>query len=360
VSSTTGLITKVSNKQSGVSVDVHQNVEWYLSQHSGAYAFGPNGVSRKLSTKPPTITVTQGAYVDTIHQEFPCDDSMSSYAKQTIRLFHNPSGDKSDVENFIEFSYELGVLPSAHEIVATFNTSIYSANAFATDDNGFEFQQRVYEWTIPLEANYYPMVYAAYIRDTYAQLSLISERSHGASSLGSGRLEVMIHRNPDETDGFGPGLTDTTVVYPVLRAIVDTPGNSPLAIYTHEYLMNFPITFFTAPAIPSSWVQSFTTQASYLSGELPPNVHLLALNALDAQSTKAIIRFTHLFAVGEDHKYSTPVTIDIAKYLSPLVKISSIVETTLTANKGVYVYLCVCVCVCTRVCLCMLGRVKEV
>lgn len=71
------------------------------------------------------------------------------------------------------------------------------------------------------------------------------DRSHGVSSLENGQFEVMLHRNPDMTDGFGiqnyiinhlivssliinkgPGLTDTDVAEPVIRLIVDSPSGS--------------------------------------------------------------------------------------------------------------------------------------
>lgn len=62
------------------------------------------------------------------------------------------------------------------------------------------------------------------------------------SSLDNGELELMLHRNPDMSDMLGgtapihtkskysrilgPGLTDTSTVFPVIRLIVDTPqGN---------------------------------------------------------------------------------------------------------------------------------------
>jgi len=177
------------------------------------------------------------------------------------------------------------------------------------------------------------MVYAAYINDAKSQLTLISERSHGAGGPNNGELEVMVHRNPDMGDGFGPGLTDTSRVYPVLRVVVDSPSGSRGPLHLQPYFINFPLTVFTGTAKSASdWSNSFVTQKNLLSADLPPNVHFLSLNALDATSKGVILRLTHLYAVGEDPVQSQPATIDLTKLFSG-VNVASVRETTLSANK---------------------------
>jgi len=255
-----------------------------------------------------------------------------SYAKQTIRLY--TAGGNPDVENFVEIVFDIGPLPSHREVVASFTTSINSEGIITSDDNGFEFLKRQYQWGLGIEANYFPIIYASYINDLFAQLTVISERSHGVSSQIDGELEVMIHRNPDMGDGFGPGLTDITEVYPALRVLVGTPEGSLQPLHKQAYLMNFPITVFSAVAIsPADWSNNYNTRNYFLAADLPANVHFLSLNALDTTSKTAILRLTHLYALGENSVLSKPVSVDISK-LFVGVSIAKITETTLSANKA--------------------------
>jgi len=177
------------------------------------------------------------------------------------------------------------------------------------------------------------MIYASYIHDGINQLTVIGERTHGVSSLANGELEVMIHRNPDMSDDFGPGLTDTDVVFPTLRVLVDIQQNSNAQLHKQSYWLNFPVVVFTAPTTTASdWIKRYKTSAQFLTSALPNNIHLLSLNALDATSNKVILRLTHLFAIGEAGVFSQPVILDLSNLFAH-VKITSLVETTLTANK---------------------------
>jgi len=314
--------------KSGLTLSVSQNLAQYTSLHSGAYAFGPAGPSFPVSSSPST-SISRGALADEITTQF------NSWAKQTIRVYH--AGGNPDVEQFAEMWFDIGPLPSRTEVITLFNSDISSNGIITTDDNGFEFLDREYQWGSGIESNYYPLIYAAYISDLMSQLSVISFRSHGASSQDEGSLEVMIHRNPDMGDGFGPGLTDTTEVYPILRVLLDTPSQSPKGVRRQSYLLNFPLAVFTSPtSSASSWINSYKTFSSLLTSDLPPNVHLLSVNALDETSTKAIVRLTHIFAINEDPTFSKPVTLDLTKlFASGDVTVSSIVEMSLSANQNI-------------------------
>jgi len=305
-----------------------QNLLSYTSQESGAYAFAPAGPAKPVSTKLPTTTVSLGHLVVEADQVFPVT---GGWAKQTIRLYNSTS---PDVGSFIEFHYQLGVLPSATEVVSSFATSIANQRKFSTDDNGFEFLERQGSDSVSIGGNYYPTVYASFIRDSQAQLTLISERSHGVASLENGEIEIMVHRNPDMSDGFGPGLTDTTIVFPVIRVLIDTPAASTLQVRKQPYLLNFPLTAFAGSATSSvsAWTSQYASTAQFISSALPPNVFLLSFNSLDAASTTFILRLTHLFAVGEDPVYSKAATVDVAALFSDF-KITKFQETTLTANQ---------------------------
>jgi len=136
-------------------------------------------------------------------------------------------------------------------------------------------------------------------------------------------------------DGFGPGLTDTTEVYPVLRAVVDTPQGSYSRIRRQSYLLNFPLSPFTGTtSSASSWITSYQTSQSFLSAQLPPNIHLASVNALDGTSHNAIVRLVHIFATNDDPNLSKPVTLSLSKLFSTATA-SSITETFLSANQNV-------------------------
>jgi len=286
------------------------------------------GPAKPVSTRAPTTTVSTGSLIVEAAQVFPVT---GGWASQNIRLYKSSN---PDVGSFIEFHHQLGVLPSGTEVVSSFATSIANQQIFSTDDNGFEFQERQGSPNIPIGGNYYPTVYASYISDTKAQLTLISERSHGVSSLHNGEIEIMVHRNPDMGDGFGPGLTDTTIVLPVVRVLVETPDASPLQVRKQPYLLNFPLAVFAGSVTPSvsAWTSKYAATAQFISSALPPNVKLLSFNSLDAASTNFILRLTHLFAMGEDPVYSKAATVDVAALFSDF-KISKFQETTLTANQ---------------------------
>jgi len=258
--------------------------------------------------------------------------TFSSFLHQTLRLYNTSDGN-ADIEGRLEISFDLGPLPSHTEIVARFSTDIDNGLSFHTDSNGYQYMPREIKWNEEIQGNYYPIVYGAFINDRDAQLSLISCRSHGGSSLSNGQLEVMVHRNPDMGDGFGPGLTDITEVYPVLNVVVDKPQTSMAQVHRQSYLRNFPVGLFSAPAMsPSQWTKNYMPTSQLLSADLPPNVHVQGLNALDAISNKAILRFAHIFAKGEDPNLSDPAVINL-KSLLGMFNIRSIQETTVSANQ---------------------------
>jgi len=220
-------------------------------------------------------------------------------------------------------------LPSKTEVVVGFKSNIISGGSFVTDSNGYEEQHRQFVYDLTLQGNVYPIVYYTFIRDDVSQLALITERAHGATSQTNGELEVMIHRNPDMGDGFGPGLTDLDVVYPAVRVLVSSPSHAP--VYSHSYKFNFPAAVFTTP-IPSisDFEMNYNAQLKFLTRDLPPNIHLLSFNA--QTTTTVILRLAHVYGIGQDATLSQPVTLDFGDLFTGL-KLQSVYESTLTANK---------------------------
>ncbi|CAN0287731.1 unnamed protein product, partial [Ectocarpus fasciculatus] len=100
------------------------------------------------------------------------------------------------------------------EVISRFwAPSLASKGTFYTDSNGREFQRRVRNerptWdldvTQPVAGNYYPATAAVFLRDEgegdddgdedeMQQLSVLTDRAQGVSSLADGELELMAHR----------------------------------------------------------------------------------------------------------------------------------------------------------------------
>eukprot|EP01121_Diplochlamys_sp_Union-15-3_P002320 TRINITY_DN1202_c0_g1_i2.p1 TRINITY_DN1202_c0_g1~~TRINITY_DN1202_c0_g1_i2.p1 ORF type:complete len:757 (+),score=157.97 TRINITY_DN1202_c0_g1_i2:1059-3329(+) len=339
VSSTTGTISSIQNKKSGISNTLNHNVLAYHSytgsgQRSGAYIFRTTGPAQPLSSRAPTNT-PQGQIVQSLYQVFP-GDTAQSYYKQNIRLY-NAGGDEN-FENFIDISHEIGVIPEDHEVISRFSSNIQTGGVIYTDNNGFATQKRTYDSTLPIPANYYPNVYWSYIEDSNARLSIASERSHGVSSQAPGSVEFMLHRrtSSDDSRGVDEPLDDTDITHPVLRLVYETPANSDLLRYKQVYSVNFPLSLYYATAnSPSDWTSRYQTSYSPLSGDLPPNVHLLSLKTRDSKSNTLILRLTHLFAADEKPaNLAAPAVVDLKALFSGYT-IGNLVETTLTINQVV-------------------------
>ncbi|CAN0562218.1 unnamed protein product, partial [Ectocarpus sp. 12 AP-2014] len=115
------------------------------------------------------------------------------------------------------------------EVISRFwAPSLASKGTFYTDSNGREFQRRVRNerptWdldvTQPVAGNYYPATAAVFLRDEgdddgdedEMQLSVLTDRAQGVSSLADGELELMAHRRllTDDQRGVGEALNETS------------------------------------------------------------------------------------------------------------------------------------------------------
>src|SRR5699024_3561250 len=130
-------------------------------------------------------------------------------AQQSIRI--HPDKD------FIEFDWFVGSIPIADkagkEVIARFTTNIKSNHTFYTDANGRQILKRVvnyrpsWNYTVfePVASNYYPVNSRIYIRDQSEdiQLTVLTDRSQGGSSIHDGQVELMLHRRLLHDDAFG-------------------------------------------------------------------------------------------------------------------------------------------------------------
>jgi len=176
---------------------------------------------------------------------------------------------------------------------------------------------------------------AAYINDhnQNLQLSVLTDRSRGVSSLNDGQLENMVHRRLlyDDSRGVGEPLNESNIVRTTELLVVDQP---PLSSRLHRpkalYLNNPIILGFSSTSSVSSWIKNYQTTFSPMSEPLPHNVHLLNLKT--RPDGFVILRLTHIYAEGEDHEFSRPATVNLDT-LFPGLQLISATEMTLTANQ---------------------------
>eukprot|EP01121_Diplochlamys_sp_Union-15-3_P008289 TRINITY_DN2194_c0_g2_i2.p1 TRINITY_DN2194_c0_g2~~TRINITY_DN2194_c0_g2_i2.p1 ORF type:complete len:147 (-),score=24.18 TRINITY_DN2194_c0_g2_i2:61-441(-) len=74
------------------------------------------------------------------------------------------------------------------------------------------------------------------------------------------------------------------------------------------------------------------TTFSPMANPTPPNVVIQTLSPHLGNSTQYLLRLHHLYAVGEDQLYSTPVSIDLDGLFANK-RIVSVTEMSLTANQ---------------------------
>lgn len=103
------------------------------------------------------------------------------------------------------------------EVITRFTTDLNTNDTFYTDSNGREILKRRrdfradYDHNItseePVAGNYYPVTSRITLKDEEKniQLSLLTDRAQGGTSLKSGEMELMLHRKCLNDDAFGVG-----------------------------------------------------------------------------------------------------------------------------------------------------------
>ncbi|XP_058862975.1 lysosomal alpha-mannosidase [Acipenser ruthenus] len=333
----TGLLSEIQSLDRKRTLPIKQNFYWYnastgngeSSQTSGAYIFRPNSSEPvPISTTAQTYTV-QNALVQEVYQNF------SAWCSQVVRLYR--------AQNVLELEWTVGPIPVGDglgkEIITRFDTPLKTAGLFYTDSNGREILERRRNfrptWTLkqtePVAGNYYPVNSRIYIKDSDTQLTLLTDRSMGGSSIQDGSVELMLHRRLllDDFRGVGEPLSEPGDYYDGLvvrgRLLVFlSPPEAAAELHRpqaqQEYLQ---------PQIllhPGGTKQEFSAVLS----ALPLNVHLLTLAQWDADAV--LLRLEHQFEKKESSTYSLPATVDLQKVFSRF-SIEGLRELTLGANQ---------------------------
>ncbi|XP_067877358.1 lysosomal alpha-mannosidase [Heterodontus francisci] len=342
----TGLISGIENLHKNLSLSVTQSFHWYdastgnneSSQASGAYIFRPKQeYPFPMSKRVKTYTVQTDLFQE-VYQNF------SSWCSQVVRLYKN--------QKFVELEWTVGPIPVADtigkEVISRFDTPLKTAGIFYTDSNGREILTRRRDYrptwqlqqTEPVAGNYYPVNSRIYMKDGKVQLTVLTDRSQGGSSVKDGSLELMVHRRLlyDDNRGVGealsePGYDGNGLIvrgkHLVFLDTVDASAELHRLQAQAEYMAPW-IVMAEGTRTPYSTRPTHISEFSALKAELPHNIHLLTLAQWDPQSI--VIRLEHQFEKGESSVYSKPVTVDLANLFSAF-EITSVEEMSLGFNK---------------------------
>ena len=337
-----GHLTSMIDKITEQTTVLNQAFYWYnasvdSNQPSGAYIFRPNESKPILILEGIKTVLFKGPLVQEVRQV------ISPFVSQVVRLC---SG-----QQHAELEYTVGPIPVddgwGKEIITRFDTDINSNQLFYTDANGREMQERQLNhrdtWkldvTEPVAGNYYPVNSRMYIKDAEKQLTILTDRSLGGSSLMNGSMEIMLHRRllVDDKRGVGEPLNEPGVQGKglIVRGKLCLTLASPLssaALHRElgERLLLEPVLAFAPNSLTfDQWTSRYVSMHSGLKRELPSNVHLLTLETM---KDSALIRVEHQYEVGEDAKLSEPVNISLAGLFSDF-DIESMTEMNLSANQ---------------------------
>ncbi|XP_077425885.1 lysosomal alpha-mannosidase [Vanacampus margaritifer] len=339
----TGLLSGLDNLETKQSISLTQNFYWYnasdgnnskSNQPSGAYIFRPNSSTPFVISKTAKTETIQTPVMQEVRQWF------APWASQVVRL-HADS-------RVLELEWTVGPIPIdddlGKEVIARLDTDIESSGIFYTDSNGREVLQRKKDfrptWNLkqsePVAGNYYPVNSRAFIKDDKDQLTVVTDRSQGASSILNGSLEIMLHRRLlyDDVRGVAEALNETSDVFPdglVVRGrlllSLDRPASAadahrPLA---EEAVLQPLLSFTEGDLHPNTRLEFSGLQAA-----LPPAVHLLTLSQWD--DDLVLLRLEHQFQSWESKSNSQALTVNLQKLFSTL-EVVGVSELNLSANQ---------------------------
>ncbi|KAE9549642.1 hypothetical protein FO519_007149 [Halicephalobus sp. NKZ332] len=300
------------------------NKSFFLDQASGAYIFRPKGEAKRLEANI-SIEVSSGKFIQEVRQ------IVNPWISQVIRLFAD--------KDFVEFDWIVGPIlkeeqnPIGKEVISRYAVkSIKNAGYFYTDSNGRQMIERIrnqapyyeFEKTEPISGNYYPIPTRIQISDDSTQLTVLTDRSQGGTSLVDGQVELMLHRRMYQDDNFGveesldePGVDGRGLVargkhWLILEAKKDQKKHRQLALE----LFHQPVVTFSPIKSTSNFRSSVITEFTGIQKSLPENIHLLTLKQISKNSV--LLRLEHFLQNGEDLSLAQPVVVDLDQIFSTL------------------------------------------
>ncbi|XP_049645255.1 lysosomal alpha-mannosidase [Suncus etruscus] len=341
----TGLLVAVQNLEKNMELPVYQAFYWYNAsvgdrsseQASGAYIFRPEQSKPYAVSHWAQIRLLKKGLVQEVYQNF------SAWCSQVVRLYPG--------ERHLELEWTVGPIPLGDgwgkEIITRFDTPLKTEGKFYTDSNGREILMRRRDYrdtwklnqTEPVAGNYYPVNTRVFIKDENMQLTILTDRSQGASSLIDGSVELMVHRRllKDDQRGVGEPLLEDNegqLVRGRHLLLLEPPKTAAAAhrLLAEKEVLAPQLILSAGPGATYSSSKAKSLQFSGLRRELPPSVHLLTLAR--GNPNTLLLRLEHQFAVGEDsgRNLSSPVTLDLTDLFTTF-SITKLQETTLAANQ---------------------------
>ncbi|GAB2282845.1 hypothetical protein Dimus_017381 [Dionaea muscipula] len=344
-SSSSGILMRMFNSETGVDVSVEQSFGSYNSstdydQPSGAYIFRPSGAPFVFSEAIP-LKVVRGPLLNEIHQQF------NPWIYQVTRLYK----DKEHAE--VEFT--IGPIPAddfkGYEIIMWMKANMETNKIFYTDSNGRDFIKRIQDyredWALtvnePVAGNYYPINLGIYVMDNKTELSVLVDRATGGASMRDGQIELMLHRLTavDDSRGVGEPLNEKVCTREKCEGLT-VRGNYYINIHhlgagarwrrTVGQEIYSPLLMAFTHEDAANWKSSHLASGTFMdpSYTLPPNVALITLQELDDASV--LLRLAHLYEAGEDADYSRMALVELKKMFAAK-KIKELKETSLSANQ---------------------------
>ncbi|KAK3085809.1 hypothetical protein FSP39_008930 [Pinctada imbricata] len=356
---TTGSLKVLKNLQSGATAQVDHRMQYYIShygnttrpkfQGSGAYVFRPNQSEPmdfqhlfQIQTK-----FLQGQLVQEVRQQF------SPWVSTVTRLYNGAP--------YLETEWTVGPIPTkdgiGKEVISKYCSDLQTEATFYTDANGREILQRRRDYrstwafnnTESVAGNYFPVNSRIYLQDVKkgVQLTVLTDRSQGGSSIQDGCLELMVHRRLTTDDFFGAGEAlnekgsdnQGLVVRGKHYLLLDTIERSAqvhrdLAL---KLYMKPVLSFTNSQMKHSDWSKYFRTQWSALASVVPQNVHILTFEVSDQQDSKNdthkhfLLRLEHIYEKEESKVLSNPAKVSLMNIFKGYEVVSA-KELTLGAN----------------------------
>ncbi|XP_013367688.1 PREDICTED: lysosomal alpha-mannosidase isoform X1 [Chinchilla lanigera] len=341
----TGFLRTIEVLDRKLTLPVSQAFFWYNAstgdqqsdQASGAYIFRPSQPKPIPVSHWAQTHVVKTDLVQEVHQNF------SAWCSQVVRLYPG--------QRHLELEWTVGPIPVGDkwgkEVISRFDTPLRTLGFFYTDSNGREILERRRDYrpswdlnqTEPVAGNYYPVSSRIYITDGKMQLTVLTDRSQGGSSLRDGSLELMVHRRllKDDNRGVGEALLESgSGVWVRGRHLVllDTASEAAAGhrLLAEKELLAPQVVLTLGRGRSYHRRAAPRKQFSGLSRELPPSVHLLTLARWGPDAL--LLRLEHQFAQeeGSSRNLSSPVTLDMRDLFSTFT-IVHLQETTLAANQ---------------------------
>ncbi|CAF1005631.1 unnamed protein product, partial [Didymodactylos carnosus] len=346
-----GNLNQITNLDKNITFPMKQGFFYYKGfpgnnsrsdfQASGAYMFRPNSSDTYPVSNTRTINCTKTDIVQTAQIIY------NEWVSQEIRVYND--------QLYVESEWTIGPISIndaiGKEIIVRYDTDIKSDQKYYTDANGREIIERMrdyrpgWNYTVneAVSGNYYPVNSRIYIKEEGRQLTILTDRSEGGTSMQDGTVEIMIHRRLlyDDSQGVGEPLNETAyntglVVRGKHFILVDDPDSSALQHRpnSQELYMSPISTFSLIKSTYENYTKNYRQSWSAVNQTLPLNVHLLTFDLLEMTAEnvgKYLIRLEHYFELYEDSVYSNPVTFDLQS-LFLQGKIVDLVELTLGAN----------------------------